>query len=106
MRGAKLSVRTLLVVTSIVLFIFLILQPIQVFHFQDYIAVLFPRGEIALKERNLLLIIQGIMLLVILPVYTLTFIFSWRYGRPITKPGTIPIWSIALWLKLYGGASL
>lgn len=79
MRGARLSVPTLLIFTSIVMFIFLILQPIQVYQFKEYIAVLFPKGWIALEERNLLFIIQAIMLLVILPVYILTFVFSWKY---------------------------
>ncbi len=55
------------------------MQPLQVFHFHPYISVLFPKGLIALKERNLLLIIQVLMLFVIFPVYILTFIFSWKY---------------------------
>ena len=55
------------------------MQPLSVFHFRDKIAVLFPKGIIALEERNLLFIIQAIMLLVIIPVYILTFIFSWKY---------------------------
>lgn len=42
--------------------------------------MLFPEGIIALKERNLLLIIQALMLLVIIPVHVLTFIFSWKYN--------------------------
>lgn len=79
MRGAKVSVRWLLIFTSIVLFIILILQPLEVFHFQDYISVLFPKGLIAIEQRNLLFLIQGIMLLIIIPVYVLTFIFSWKY---------------------------
>lgn len=69
----------MLILTGIILFIFLIMQPLTVYYFRDNIAVLFPKGIIALEERNLLLIIQGIMLLVIIPVYILTFIFSWKY---------------------------
>lgn len=56
------------------------MQPVTVFQFRDQIAVLFPKGVIALEERNLLFVIQAIMLLVILPVYALTFIFSWKYN--------------------------
>lgn len=69
----------MLVFTGIILLITLLMQPLEVFHFQDYIAVLFPKGWIALEQRNLLLIIQALMLLVIIPVYVLTFIFSWHY---------------------------
>ncbi|EFB40812.1 MULTISPECIES: ubiquinol oxidase subunit II [Parachlamydia] len=55
------------------------MQPLTILQYRDSIAVLFPKGIIALEERNLLLIIQAIMLLVIIPVYVLTFIFSWKY---------------------------
>ncbi|MBI5272624.1 MAG: COX aromatic rich motif-containing protein [Chlamydiia bacterium] len=55
------------------------MQPFEVFQFRSQIAMLFPKGAIAIKERNLLFIVQGIMLLVIIPVYILTFIFSWKY---------------------------
>lgn len=62
-----------------VLLIFLVMQPLEILKFQKYIAILFPKGIIALEERNLLFIIQAIMLLVVIPVYILTFIFSWKY---------------------------
>ena len=63
----------------------LIMQPVQLYHFQDFIAVIFPKGWVGVQERNLLLIIQGIMLLVMIPVYLLTFIFSWRYRAYYSK---------------------
>ena len=69
----------LLFFTGLILLITLIMQPISVIHFHKYIAFLFPKGLIALKERNLLFISQILMLLVIIPVYLLTFYFSWRY---------------------------
>jgi cytochrome o ubiquinol oxidase subunit 2 len=69
----------MLLITGIILLITLLMQFLEVFHFQDYIAVLFPKGLIGLEQRNLLLIIQALMLLVIIPVYVLTFIFSWHY---------------------------
>lgn len=65
--------------TGIILLIFLIMQPLEVLHFRDYLAVLFPEGIIGLKERNLLFILQALMLLIVVPVYILTFIFSWKY---------------------------
>lgn len=75
----KISVRFLLIVSGIIILIFLLMQPLQVIHFKEYIAMLFPKGIIALEERNLLFIIQAIMLIVMIPVYILTFFFSWRY---------------------------
>ncbi len=69
----------MLLFTAIILFIILIMQPLTILHFRGSIAMLFPKGIIALEERNLLLILQGLMLLVIIPVYILTFVFSWRY---------------------------
>ena len=75
----------MLVFTGIILTLVLLMQPISVFHFSEYIAVLFPKGIIGIEERNLLYIIQAIMLLVILPVYILTFIFSWKYRADNTK---------------------
>jgi cytochrome o ubiquinol oxidase subunit II len=64
---------------ALVLLFVLLMQPISVIRFHEKIALLFPKGIIALEQRNLLLIIQAIMLLIILPVYILTFIFSWHY---------------------------
>lgn len=73
------AVPFMLVGVGIILFLFLIMQPLSVLHFQDYIAVLFPKGIIGIEQLNLLLILQAVMLLVVLPVYALTFIFSWKY---------------------------
>jgi cytochrome o ubiquinol oxidase subunit 2 len=78
MKKAK-PVLFMLVFSGIVLFLILLLQPLEIIKFKDYIAVLFPKGIIGVEQRNLLLIIQAIMLLVVIPVYILTFIFSWKY---------------------------
>ena len=74
----------MLLFTGIILFIFLIMQPLEIFHFREYIAILFPKGEIGVKQRDLLFIVQAIMLLVIIPVFICTFVFSWKYraGNP------------------------
>lgn len=69
----------MLLFTGMFFFLFLVMQPLEVYSLRNEIAVLFPKGMIALKERNLLFIIQALMLLVIIPVYILTFIFSWKY---------------------------
>lgn len=78
-KPTKKRVIPLLIFSAFILLLILIMQPLEVIHFHDYIAVLFPAGAIALEERNLLYIIQLIMLLVIIPVYVFTFIFSWKY---------------------------
>jgi cytochrome o ubiquinol oxidase subunit II len=79
MKIAKKPVFSMLLFTGLILFIILIMQPLQILHFREKIAVLFPKGIIALEERNLLFIIQALMLVIIIPVYILTFIFSWIY---------------------------
>lgn len=56
------------------------LQPAEVIIFLDYVSLLDPKGWVGLQERNLLLIIQGIMLLVVIPVYFFSFIFTWKYS--------------------------
>lgn len=63
----------------IIIFV-LIMQPLSILHFGEKIVMLFPQGIVALIERNLLIAIQVLMLLVIIPVYVLTFIFSWMYN--------------------------
>lgn len=79
MKLPKRRVRLMLIWAAIVLLLILLMQPLEIWHFQDYIAVIFPKGMIGVEERNLLLIIQAIMLIIVIPVYILTFIFSWKY---------------------------
>ena len=76
---AKKFLPFMLTFSGIILLLFLIMQPVTILRFHEQISVLFPKGIIALEQRNLLFIIQAIMLLVIIPVYILTFIFSWNY---------------------------
>lgn len=79
MMKPKRFVPLMLILSALLFLFFLILQPLTILKFGEYIAVLFPKGMIGIEERNLLLIIQALMLLVIVPVYILTFIFSWKY---------------------------
>jgi cytochrome o ubiquinol oxidase subunit 2 len=69
----------LLLFAGIISLVILALQPVAIYHYRDFIALLFPKGIIALKERNLLFLLQAIMLIVVVPVYILTFIFAWKY---------------------------
>lgn len=75
----------MLLFAGIILLIVLLMQPLEILQFHTHIAMLFPKGSIALEQRNLLFILQAIMLLVIIPVYVLTFIFSWKYRAHNTK---------------------
>lgn len=79
MKKAKDFIPFMLVIIACVLAFFLIMQPLTILQFSDKIPILFPKGDIALQQRNLLFIIQAIMLLVVIPVYILTFLFSWKY---------------------------
>lgn len=85
MKKAKKSVRFMLLIAGVILLLFLIMQPLEILRYGSHIAMLFPKGSIAVEERNLLFILQALMLLVILPVYILTFIFSWKYRSTNTK---------------------
>ncbi len=50
------------------------------YYFSRYpVAVLDPKGPIALKERNLLLLAVGLMLIVVIPVFVLTFLIVYKY---------------------------
>lgn len=80
MQKVRTSVFFLLLFSGLVLLVFLIMQPLEVITFIDYIAILAPKGMIGLEERNLLLVLQAIMLLVVIPVYFFTFVFSWKYN--------------------------
>ncbi len=80
MKKARKPVFYMLFFSGLLLLAILIMQPLTILQFGDYIDVLFPAGLIGVEQRNLLLIIQALMLLVIIPVYILTFVFSWKYS--------------------------
>lgn len=92
MQKEKKPVLFILLFAGCVLFIFLLMQPAEVHLGWGDIALLFPSGKIALRERNLLFIIQILMLLVVIPVYILTFAFSWRYRADNFKAKYTPDW--------------
>ena len=79
MKRGGIAVRTMLIMAGIILFLFLLMQPLSILQFQHNIDILFPKGWVGVEQRNLLLIFQVIMLLVVIPVFALTFIFSWKY---------------------------
>lgn len=79
MKIAKKRVFYMLMFAGLILFLVLLMQPLTILQFKKYIAVLFPSGSIAEEQRNLLFVIQALMLLIVIPVYIMTFIFSWKY---------------------------
>ncbi len=56
------------------------------------IAVLQPKGMIALQERNLILLSTLLMLIIVIPVFVLTFAIAWRYRATNTKAKYLPNW--------------
>ncbi len=92
MENEKKPVLFILLFAGFILLIFLLMQPLEVGLRWGEISVLFPKGRIGVEQRNLLLIIQGIMLLVVIPVYFLTFAFSWRYRAHSKKARYEPDW--------------
>jgi cytochrome o ubiquinol oxidase subunit II len=88
----KKPVAFILIFAGLVLCFVLVMQPLGVVRFQANLDLLFAKGQIAIKQRDLLFIIQAIMLLVVIPVYILTFIFSWVYREHNTKAKYTPDW--------------
>ena len=77
--------------------------------------VLNPTGDIAVQQRNLILIATGLMLLIIVPVMVLTVLFAWRYRASNPKANYDPnfdhstslelvIWSCPLLIIICLGA--
>ena len=56
------------------------------------IALLSPKGAIALQERSLILTAIFLMLLVVIPVVILAFYVAWRYREGNTKAKYTPDW--------------
>ena len=58
-----------------------------------HIPVLDPKGPITLAERDLLLTAIVLMLVVIIPVFFMTFLFAWRYRSSNSRARYTPDWS-------------
>jgi cytochrome o ubiquinol oxidase subunit 2 len=56
------------------------------------IDVLSPAGTIASQQRNLLVFATALMLLIVLPVFGLTFYIAWKYRAGNTKAAYHPEW--------------
>jgi cytochrome o ubiquinol oxidase subunit II len=62
--------------------------------------VMNPTGDIAIQQRNLILIATGLMLLIIVPVMVLTVLFAWRYRASNTKATYDPRFDHSMSLEL------
>jgi len=58
--------------------------------------VLDPKGPIALAERDLLFTAVVLMLIVVIPVFVMTFLFAWRYRASNTKARYTPDWTYSV----------
>jgi len=62
------------------------------FLYGNDIPILNPKGLIASKERRLIITATLLMLIVVLPVYALTFIIAWKYRASNPKATYKPDW--------------
>jgi cytochrome o ubiquinol oxidase subunit II len=62
--------------------------------------VLHPSGDVAVQQRDLLLISTGLMLLIIVPVIALTLLFAWRYRHSNAAARYEPDWDHSTQLEL------
>lgn len=62
--------------------------------------VMSPSGDVAMQQRNLIIISTVLMLLIVLPVMALTGWFAWRYRASNTKATYTPDWNHSTALEL------
>lgn len=62
--------------------------------------VLDPSGDVAVQQRDLIIISTVLMLLIIIPVMALTILFAWRYRQANTEAKYEPDWHHSTKLEL------
>ncbi|MCV3767883.1 ubiquinol oxidase subunit II [Rhizobium sp. TRM95796] len=62
--------------------------------------VMSPSGDIAMQQRDLILVSTGLMLLIIIPVIILTLYFAWHYRRSNEKAVYAPDWHHSMRLEV------
>jgi cytochrome o ubiquinol oxidase subunit 2 len=65
-----------------------------------HMVVMDPAGDVALQQRNLILIAITLMLLIAIPVMILTLVFAWRYRQSNTTAPYDPDWSHSTQLEM------
>jgi cytochrome o ubiquinol oxidase subunit 2 len=64
------------------------------------LVLMHPAGDVAMQQRNLLLISTGLMLLIIVPVIAITLLFAWRYRASNESATYQPDWDHSTQLEL------
>lgn len=62
--------------------------------------MLLPAGDVAVQQRDLMLVSTVLMLIIIIPVMALTVLFAWRYRQSNTSARYEPEWSHSTQLEL------
>ncbi|WP_083831237.1 ubiquinol oxidase subunit II [Sphingomonas sp. KC8] len=62
--------------------------------------VMNPAGDVAVQQRDLILISTGLMLLIIIPVMILIVLFAWKYRKSAEAPDYDPDWDHSTSLEL------
>lgn len=62
--------------------------------------LLHPAGAIGVHEKDVILTAFGLMLIVVIPVFVMTFLFAWRYRASNKKATYAPDWDFSLVLDL------
>ncbi|MCH9631688.1 MAG: Cytochrome bo(3) ubiquinol oxidase subunit 2 [Chlamydiae bacterium] len=78
--------------TLVTLFFLALIGLLVIYMCSHNVVVLNPKGFIGIKERNLILTAAGLMMIVIIPVFILTLVFSWKYRDGNTKAKYTPEW--------------
>jgi len=78
----------------------LILLPLAVALSGCDLVVLAPAGDVAIQQRDLVVISTVLMLLIVLPVMALTALFAWRYRQSNTAARYEPEWDHSTQLEL------
>ena len=58
----------------------------------DSFAILNPKGEVADKQRNLIVLTSLMSILIVVPVFIMTFYFAWKYREDNKKAKYEPDW--------------
>lgn len=81
-------------------FRFIALLPIVALLCGCNFVVLDPSGDIAIQQRDLIIVSTVLMLLIIIPVMVLTVLFAWRYRQQNTSAPYDPDWNHSTKLEL------
>lgn len=64
------------------------------------IDVLQPQGEVAAKQRDLIVFTLVLALIVVVPVFFMLFFFAWKYREDNHKARYTPEWGDSKWLEI------